>query len=235
MGQRRHHEAQQERYFEQDRHRYPSAAVVTPPIHTELELEHVLDLVRGLRGHGRIVDFGAGTGRLTVALARDGHSVLAVDVSRSSLLELQAVASDLHLRDIEVATELPRERVAAVVGADVLHHVKLNVYLPRIHRVLREGGVAVFSEPGAFNPAWYVYLPLQHDMRVEARIVTCNLATLRRSFRKHGFRNVSIRGLGLLPRPVFGFGRAACRRHDAIGNWPGARWFAYRYIVRAEK
>ena len=192
-------------------------------------------MVRGERGCGPVVDFGAGTGRLSLALARDGHSVVAVDVSRSSLRELQDVASDLGLHDVEVATELPEGTFPAVVGADVLHHVKLSVYLPRIHHMLRDGGVAVFSEPGAFNPAWYVYLPLQHDMRVEARIVTCNLATLRRSFRQHGFENISITGLGLLPRPVFGFRRSACRRHDAIGNWPGARWFAYRYIIRAEK
>lgn len=235
MAMRHAEEGRQERYFEQERHRYPRAAVRAPPMHTEVELEHVLDAVRGVRGQGAVIDFGAGTGRLTVALARDGHSVLAVDVSRSSLRELQDVVADLGLQGIDVATELPEGSFPAVVGADVLHHVRLDDYLPRIHRTLSDGGVAVFSEPGALNPAWYVYLTMQHDMRVEARIVTCNLATLGRRFRKHGFRDVSITGLGLLPRPIFGFRRTACRRHDAIGNWPVAKWFAYRYIIRARK
>jgi hypothetical protein len=72
-------------------------------------------------------------------------------------------------------------------------------------------------------------------MRVEARIVTCNIPTLRRKFRRHGFRNVSIMGLGILPRPLFKSNHSACRRHDAIGAWRGLRWFAYRYIIRAEK
>jgi 2-polyprenyl-3-methyl-5-hydroxy-6-metoxy-1,4-benzoquinol methylase len=228
-------ELRQERYFEDERHRYPAASIVSPPVHTELELGHILDAVRGARDRGPVVDFGAGTGRLTIALARAGYPVVAVDLSRASLRELEDLAAQLALPNVDVATDLPDGPVLAVVGADVLHHVKLSVYLPRIHRMLRDGGVAVFSEPGALNPAWYVYLPLQHDIRVEKRIVTCNLATLRRSFRRHGFRNVSITGLGVLPRPLFGFRRGACRRHDRVGNWPGARWFAYRYIIRAEK
>ena len=113
-----------------------------------------------------IIDFGAGTGRLSIALARAGYPVLAVDVSEQSLAVLAATAGDLGLCNIEIASVLPsRPQYQAIVGADVLHHVDLDEYLPRMHSLLRAGGKVVFTEPGALNPAWYLYLPVFHELR----------------------------------------------------------------------
>ena len=132
-------EQRQELYFEREHNRYAHSAIVDPPLHTALELRHVLDAVAHVRGEGPVVDFGAGTGRLSIALAREGHDVIAVDLSRSSLSKLQVVASALGLRDIAVATEIPDGDYPAIVGADVLHHVRMDTYLPRIRAALRDG------------------------------------------------------------------------------------------------
>jgi len=229
-------EADQREYFDVADHQYPRTAVVMPPRHTEVEGRNVLDRLDSARDDGRVLDFGAGTGRLSIALARAGYAVLAVDVSDRSLDVLRETAQQLRLPGIETASALPEVgRFAAIVGTDVLHHVDLDVQLPRLHRLLRAGGKAVFSEPGAFNLAWYVYLALFHDLRIERRIVTCNLVQLRRTFERHGFREIRITGLGLLPRPLFGWAHAACRWHDSMGNWPLFRWFAYRYVIEASK
>jgi SAM-dependent methyltransferase len=226
--------AAQERYFDLARNQYDPAAVLDPPVHTACEIQRVLDRLSEAAIDGPIIDFGAGTGRLSIALARTGYSVTAVDVSRGSLVSLRAIARDLGLSTIATTTALPTTgRHHAVVGADVLHHVDLNDYLPRIRAALCPGGKAIFSEPGAFNPAWYVYLALTHDLRIEKRIVTCNLLYLRHRFERHGFVDVRITGLGLLPRPLFGRTAALCNRHDSLGNLPGLRWFAYRYLVEA--
>jgi 2-polyprenyl-3-methyl-5-hydroxy-6-metoxy-1,4-benzoquinol methylase len=233
---RRDDEAYQREYFDVAEHQYPRAAVVMPARHTEVEGRNVLDRLEVAQAEGPVIDFGAGTGRLSIALARAGYAVLAVDVSDRSLAVLRETAHELRLHAIETASVLPSVGCfAAIVDSDVLHHVDLDVQLPRIYGLLRTGGRAVFSEPGAFNPAWYVYLALFHDLRIERRIVTCNLLQLRRTFERHGFRNVRITGLGLWPRPLFGWGHAACRWHDAMGNWPLLRWFAYRYVIEAEK
>jgi hypothetical protein len=123
--------------------------------------------------------------------------------------------------------------VSAVVGADVLHHVDLEEWLPRLHALLAPGGKAAFSEPGGMNPAWYPFLAARGDFRIEKRIIRSNIATLQRGFSRHGFRNVTITGVGLAPRPLLGFRPGVCRRHDSLGNIPGLRWFAYRYLVEA--
>jgi 2-polyprenyl-3-methyl-5-hydroxy-6-metoxy-1,4-benzoquinol methylase len=228
--------AYQAQYFDMAKNQYPRGAIVIPPKHTAVECQAVLDRLRDVPADGVVIDFGAGTGRLSIPLARAGYSVLAVDVSERSLAVLEETARDLGLHAVDTASTLPgRGSFSAIVGSDVLHHVDLDVQLPRIYGLLREGGKVAFSEPGAFNPSWYVYLAVFHELRVERRIVTCNLLNLRRAFERHGFRNVQITGLGLLPRPLFGWARSACRWHDAVGNWPILRWFAYRYVIQARK
>jgi 2-polyprenyl-3-methyl-5-hydroxy-6-metoxy-1,4-benzoquinol methylase len=228
--------AYQARYFDMAKNQYPRAAVVTPPRHTAVESQAVLDRLKDVPADGVIIDFGAGTGRLSIPLARAGYAVLAVDASERSLAALEETARGLGLHAVDTSSTLPgRGSFSAIVGSDVLHHVDLEVQLPRIHGLLRAGGKVAFSEPGAFNPSWYVYLALFHELRVERRIVTCNLLHLRRVFERHGFRNVRITGLGLLPRPLFGWAHIACTWHDALGNWPIVRWFAYRYVIEASK
>jgi 2-polyprenyl-3-methyl-5-hydroxy-6-metoxy-1,4-benzoquinol methylase len=225
----------QRRYFELAEHQYRRSSLLDPPVHTAVEVKRVLDRLHAARVETPVVDFGAGTGRLALPLAAAGYSVLAVDISESSLEVLRTAAQELALSPIRTETSLPEnERFAAIVGADILHHIDLEELLPKLHAALRDGGKAIFSEPGGLNPSWYVYLALTHELRVEKRLVTCNLRTLRFAFEQSGFRDVQITGVGLLPRPLFRSTRA-CRRSDATGNLPVLRWFAYRYLIEATK
>jgi 2-polyprenyl-3-methyl-5-hydroxy-6-metoxy-1,4-benzoquinol methylase len=229
-------DVRQRDYFESAQHQYPREALVDPPLRTRLEHAYIESAVAKARGgHGPVVDFGAGTGRLTIGLARAGYNVIAVDRSRSSLDVLEGVARQLGLERVETRTDLPTAGVSAVVGCDVLHHIDMSEWLPRLRDVLPRDGKAIFSEPGALNPAWYVYLAACYDIRAETRIVTCNLRTLRRCFARSGFEDVTITGLGLMPRPFFRRSLRICRRHDAMGNLPVLRWFAYRYLIEATK
>jgi 2-polyprenyl-3-methyl-5-hydroxy-6-metoxy-1,4-benzoquinol methylase len=224
----------QEDFFNIEQHQYAQALVASPPLHTSNEINSIIERLRQHPGIESIVDFGAGSGRLTIPLLRQRYSVLAVDVSDRSLDNLRSLAAQLSLPSPRTTHHLPpHTKFDAVVGTDVLHHVDLDSQLPALHDALREGGRLVFSEPGGFNPTWYVYLPLTAPWQIERGVRKCTYRNLKRKLELHGFSDVSISGLGLLPRPFFNWSARLSTLNDALGNLPLVRLFAYRYIIEA--
>jgi SAM-dependent methyltransferase len=221
-------------FFNVAENQYSQELVVRPPLHTLNEIEAVIGSLRQQPGIRSVVDFGAGNGRLTVPLLRHGFSVLAVDVSDRSLESLKNLVERLSLPSPATASHLPlRTRFDAVVGTDILHHIDLDEHLPSLYAALRDRGRVVFSEPGGFNPTWYVYLPLTAPWHIEKGVRHCTYLNLRRKFEAHGFHDVRVSGLGLLPRPFFNWSKRLSRLNDALGDLPLVKLFAYRYIVEA--
>ncbi len=227
---------QQQRFFDDGQHQYAAAQILHLPRHTEREIAAILDRLKDVP-HGSIVaDFGAGTGRLTIPLLRAGFSVIAVDVSESSLAMLRTTATALGLPSVQTASALPAgQAFAAIAGTDILHHVDLDEYLPILHDALAADGRIVFSEPGALNPFWYAYLPFIGGWAIERGIVQCSLHNLYRRLRRYGFQNVRISGLGLFPRSLFAWSGPVCHFNDRLGDLPGLRTFSYRLIIEARR
>ena len=90
---------------------------------------------------GRVVELGAGTGKLTAGLLAAGHRVVATDPLEPMLRHLsRAVPAAVPLR--ARAEQIPvRSRWAdVVVSAQAYHWFDLDRALPEIARVLRPGG-----------------------------------------------------------------------------------------------
>ena len=88
---------------------------------------------------GLVVELGAGTGKLTRAVAALGVRVVAVEPDARML----AVLRGLDLEGVEGSAEaIPfgDEAADAVVAGSSLHWFALEQALPEIHRVLRPGG-----------------------------------------------------------------------------------------------
>ncbi len=106
-----------------------------------------------------VVDFGAGTGWLTRALAQLGCRVISVDVSQSAL---DIGRRDLERRPLLGSAPFPTflrfdgrrlaledESVDRVICFDSFHHVPNPAdVLREFSRILKPGGLAAFSEPG---------------------------------------------------------------------------------------
>jgi SAM-dependent methyltransferase len=88
---------------------------------------------------GLVVELGAGTGKLTRALVSLGLQVVAVEPDPRMLTVLRERGLD-GVDGAAEAIPLGDGEAGAVVAGSALHWFDLDVTLPEIHRVLREGG-----------------------------------------------------------------------------------------------
>ncbi len=111
-----------------------------------------------LGGGGRVLELGAGSGRVTIALARDGHEVVAIDRSRPMLDRLRARVAKLPravARRITVAEGDLRDFSAdgtfplAIAAFNVLEHLytrgEVDACLRRVRAHLAKGGAFAFD------------------------------------------------------------------------------------------
>ena len=225
----------QRQHFDAERNQYNLDALAYPPRHTRLEENRLVAALSDLPPNAHIVDFGAGTGRISLAVARAGRPVTAVDISEDSLKKLRAVAAELDIRGISTSPTLPTVPVQAIIGADILHHVPLSEILPQVYASLAPGGRIVFSEPGGFHPFWYFYQTARRSMWIERRTATINRWWLPRQLKAAGFEDVRMRGVGLLPRPLANASQRLCELNDDVAALPMVNWVAYRYLIEALK
>jgi len=92
-------------------------------------------------GARRVLDIGAGTGKFTRLLRREGREVVAVDPSAEMLDVLRAHASGIEtLVGTAEKIPLPDESIDAVTFAQSWHWVEPERGVPEVARVLKPGG-----------------------------------------------------------------------------------------------
>jgi SAM-dependent methyltransferase len=92
----------------------------------------------------RVLDLGAGTGKLTATLVSLGADVTAVEPDPAMLAELRrALPGVRSLSGRAEAIPLPGASVDAVVAGQAIHWFDMNLAAPEIARVLVPGGVLV--------------------------------------------------------------------------------------------
>lgn len=111
-----------------------------------------------LGGPGRILELGAGSGRVTIPLARDGHEVVAIDQSAAMIAGLRgriaklppAVANRISVLPGELCTFQAPGKFSLVIAAfNVLEHLytrgELDACLRRVAAHLAPGGAFAFD------------------------------------------------------------------------------------------
>jgi SAM-dependent methyltransferase len=110
--------------------------------------DYPTEAVRWLTGPGRarVLELGAGTGKLTGVLAGLGHQVIATDPSAPMLAELRKAVRDVAT--LQAAAEripLASSSVDVVAAATAFHWFEADTALPEIARVLRPDGVLALA------------------------------------------------------------------------------------------
>ena len=129
------------------------ARYLDPPADAYNPLEYSYHLLGDVRGK-TILEYGCGSGANTLALARRGAYVIAIDISwdlirvaRQRLL-VNGITSGVDLL-VGSAHELPLpdESIDIVFGIAILHHLDLALSAREVKRVLVKKGRAIFQEP----------------------------------------------------------------------------------------
>jgi len=226
----------QARYFENKKNRYKENLLLHPPQYTQEEMQEIIEILKR-RNIKKVIDLGSGNGRLSIPLLQNTIQVTAVDISKKSLDSLQTFVNKIGISKnmLKTAQEMPKNQTAAVVGCDILHHIDLDEYLPKMMHVLKPKGVIIFSEPNILNGAWSILITFTIDWKIEWRIIYCNYFSLYKKLQANNFTKISIKGLGLVPPPLLNSFSFFQKINYFLGNLFFLKLFAYRYIIVAEK
>ena len=117
----------------------------------EMPSERELRLLGDVKGK-RILDLGCGTGQAAIALAKQGAHAIALDASQPQLdrarrlAQTEEVRVEWHHSDLADLAFLRADSVDLAFSAHALGEVEdLDRVLRQVHRVLKLGGVFVFS------------------------------------------------------------------------------------------
>lgn len=229
----------QSEYFDIDSHQFSVSNIINPLRSQIHEMNH-LSSTLGLPKESKLVDFGCGSGRLSLYFLSQGYHVTAVDISRASLINLKSIYKKLRKPGwgkLTVSSRLSGSGFDAVVGSDVLHHINIKNVLPKIYFVLKPGGKIAFSEPNPLNIFWYIhYFIKQIPWKIESGILQNTNSNLNYLLKTNLFKNRNISGHGFFPTRLFILFPNLCYFNCMIlGNISILRPWAYRFIISAEK
>jgi SAM-dependent methyltransferase len=114
----------------------------------------------GLAPGARVLDVGAGTGKLTRGLVAIGLEVVAVEPGTPMLEQLRAAVPEAQAHEGSAESiPLPDESVDAAFAAQAFHWFDRDQALPELHRVIAAGGGLALL----WN-WWDERDPLQHEL-----------------------------------------------------------------------
>jgi ubiquinone/menaquinone biosynthesis C-methylase UbiE len=159
----------------------------------------------------RVLEYGCGTGSLAFDLTEEAGEVIGIDISDVAIERARREAERRGLKntrfvvDNAESMQLPDRHVDVVVGSGIVHHLDIPKAMAEVRRVLKRGGVAIFAEPLAHNPALQWYRRRTPELRSpdEHPLTTTDLSAIAR-----GFASAKVTYFGLVA-PMLGLMSAA--------------------------
>jgi SAM-dependent methyltransferase len=198
--------------------------------------------------HGRLgagrraLELGCGTGVFLERVARSGAEIHGLDLSPDLLARARdRMAGATNFRLIQSNAE--RMPFAdgffdTVYGSSVLHHLSLAPALREVHRVLRPGGLIVFTEPNLLNPqiAFVFLVAPRERFGLSPDEMAFTRFKARAALAEAGFAEVSVRTFDFLhPSVPPSFIDRVARLGLALESIPGIKEIAGSLLVKGIK
>ena len=161
----------------------------------EPSISYPIETLGNLKGK-TILDYGCGDGVSSVVLARRGAFVHAFDISSKSIdlairrAKVNGVADKVFPRQMAAERlEYSDNMFDAVYGNAIIHHVNLKEASCELHRVMKPGGIATFSEPLGENfilelARKYIPYPNKHRSPTERSLTYKDIWAFAKPFSK---------------------------------------------------
>ena len=211
--------------------------------HAQRVMNKFLSLVRRYP-HTHVLEIGAGIGTYSLPLLREGSSVTALDISAKSLEIYQALARKENLLgNLTLLCQRAEDLESTcmydmVLTRHVVHHVEsISEVARRIHRSLRQDGVAIFLEPNPLCLYWYPYLTFHphRSWKVEHGIFRCFPWMLVRHFQDAGFREIELLHYGAFPPFVVNKLHSLIALEERFAGVPWLRHFLALTLLKVKK
>ncbi len=160
----------------------------------------------GLSPEKSLLEIGSGLGKFTLPLLQRGYKPVCLDISPKMLEQIQVSAAphkvSTILSDIAEVSENTTQRFEQAVGFFTLHHMSdLTKSLQGLSDVLLPGGKALFCEPRAYNPLYYLQIAATPRMSwsAEKGIVNMRKNYVFRAIEKAGMKPIKVISYGFFP------------------------------------
>jgi SAM-dependent methyltransferase len=210
-------------------------------------LEQMFAWTRPLRG-AKVLEICCHDGEFGVLLAAGGADVTAVDLCPALVerarrrIQLNGVEHRMSAHVMSVhALDLPDDHFDFVFGKASLHHLDLDASKREILRVLKPGGIGVFSEPIVFSPALsalrrVIPVPVDKESPDERQLDEKDIARFIDGFAEAEFAYFRLLGrlYRLCPplyRPLARADRTLLDRFPALRRYAGVCVFRVRKAV----
>ena len=148
----------------------------------------------------KTLEIGCGTGVFTELVSETGAEITACELAEQliSLAAKKSYSSNVQFLNQDISSVGPEydNRYDVVWGSSVLHHLDLDIFLPKLFNLIRPGGHLVFAEPNMLNPQIW----LERNVNfIRKKTGTSPDETaffrwgLKKSLLREGFTNVSIK------------------------------------------
>ena len=110
-----------------------------------------------------VLDYGCGTGNFAGEVSNfKPKKLVAIDISEEAIRKAKSeMKSEENKIDYRVEncenSNLSSDAFDIIYGLGILHHLNLNKSLKELNRMLKKGGIMLFAEPTATNPAINIY------------------------------------------------------------------------------